>query len=193
MSGAVSNNRILVSKRFVCLWFFIIFTLSYIQSAKSQQMNDSMLINILNTYCLGDSIDLHSGFYPFDAVKKQLNVGLFFLPFKIDYILMGKELPTGIQHLGISVIGGNIAAVHLYLSDTSSILSTLLTKYGPYDIKLGDTNGDYSFLWKKNPCIRYSNTTAPLTSSQKKTVISIYECDILKEITIDSISRLIKE
>ncbi|MGO4294411.1 hypothetical protein [Chitinophaga sp. RAB17] len=188
-----SMHRFLIFNKIARLFLIVIFNLFFIRDVKSQAMTDRTIIKAMNTYCLGDSIDHYKGFIPIKAVEKKLNVSLSFFPFRIDYLLAQEFLPAEVQHLGVSVLNGNIAGVYLLLPDTSNLLSILETEYGRYDMQFNGIGDGYSYEWRKKPCIKYTNTTTPVTSHDKKTVISLYLCDKLKQITLESFSKYIKD
>ncbi|WP_145671186.1 hypothetical protein [Chitinophaga polysaccharea] len=108
-------------------------------------------------------------------------------------MLIQEKLPSGIEDIGVSVLDGNIAGVYFLLKDTSTILSTLEAEYGPHDTKFTGIGDGYGYNWKRNPCLICTNTTTPYTSQDKRAVISLYICDKMKQITVKSISKYIKD
>ncbi|MBO9729401.1 MAG: hypothetical protein J7623_12265 [Chitinophaga sp.] len=156
-------------------------------------MTDSILINTMNTYGLGDCMDHYKGFVPIKDVKDNFAMSISFHPFRVDYLLVQAKLPAGIQNLGISVVDGNIAGVYLQFIDTSTILPILEAAYGRYDLKFSGIGDGYSYNWKKHPCISYTNVTPPVKSQDKEAVILLYSCDKLKQIIHKPLLKFLKD
>ncbi|MEC5145415.1 hypothetical protein [Chitinophaga sp. 212800010-3] len=173
---------------------FILPFLLFAVSVKAQQSSMPLGIKILNNYHLGDSVSTIRGLTPIDSLKDPFSIEMYFIPFKINYILKTDTSGT-IKLIAFSVFEKKIAAVHLLLLDSDSILPALTGQYGAFDLKFTGIGGGYSYHWKKDTSLSYGNVTISPAALQSlgATAITKYERNKMKHIVIKSIVHLIKD